>query len=86
MISSLNTDDFPLKSDSFLSENDDFALQHDDLYINTGHHGEVWRAVRAPGHGDNDAGTDEPERFVLKRIFVEKGVDIRLAGSGLHYN
>jgi len=53
--------------------------------IGHGHHGEVWRAVRrqatSPGEasGPDDA-SGEPERYVLKRIFVERGADIRLAG------
>ena len=62
--------------------------------IGHGHHGEVWRAVRSPavanrqGRGQGDPGPSESapepppaeERYVLKRIFVEKGLDIRLSG------
>ena len=53
--------------------------------IGHGHHGEVWRAVRrqatSPGEASGpDEASGEPERYVLKRIFVERGADIRLAG------
>lgn len=55
--------------------------------IGHGHHGEVWRAERLPTDYDRSATGDDreefsqpTERYVLKRIFVEKGIDIRLSG------
>lgn len=59
--------------------------------IGHGHHGEVWRAVRARQSSDSsssdrnternqDDAREKREQYVLKRIFVEKGLDIRLSG------
>ena len=58
--------------------------------IGHGHHGEVWRAERvrpsrkfASGRRGEDSrkeNSEPTERYVLKRIFVEKGIEIRLSG------
>lgn len=47
--------------------------------IGRGHFGELWRAHRVDIHGQ-DTGGDLDHRYILKRLFVEKGFPTRLSG------